>query len=940
MDVAAARAVLGLSPQATRADAERAWKEARKPLLKELNRHEQGEEPPELLARLEHLEAAWRTLREALPAAAPAAASAAPATPPAAPAAPAPGAADEDTGSGSSRATTRPRLEPGTVLLERFEVRELLTHRPEGDGYRALDRVRGVEVVIKPVDGQLARHAPLKERVRQGVLAARHATHAHLARVLDLEPFQGTWLVVQELPPGEALWDRVHGRGEAAQPLPRAELLAAARDWAVGLAALHRELAHGALRPESLWWSPEAGGRVADAGFVAVQGALREKRLSRAKQGTAYWAPEQYRDETLAAQRADQYALALCLYEALSGRPAGGRTERIRRLRRDLPRRFTRALERALSTRPQRRFPDLDAFAEAAFRGHRSERARPAAVRPLSALLPLLLLLALLAGFVASPLGTATGGTLREAAERWRTAEAGVDARAVEWERLRRRWVRLDADREALDEAARAELDRLRGPLAGPRPADADRERIAAELAAILDQAARASSRGARQATAAALEAHRGAEAVAHARRSAAAEARERTRRAYEEAGPADRGAPLRALVTAAAALAREQEQAEQAAWARLGLAARRHALEALWDAAAALRVGDQAAAGRHHARAAAALGTWTEAAAAWRTASEAFDPLDGAAGGEQAAPDAERAGALALLLDARDPATSEGPLAPLLERLRAEAERAASARAWIHPAGAFTLAVGLGPLEAAWGGTWRRAAGGLELTLLVGDDRVAGARPPQVFLRRAEGHPTPGELAAALAEAPRGARAVWGAAPVDPPPPAELDPPALVVPGTEALVRGRLAGGAAGALVEGRWVEATDGRFEARTPLAPDLARTWLRVHAGAPPGAGPAALLPVRVDPVAPRVHLLAPADGTPVAPGAEVTVRAVIYDSTLARVLVAGAEEPLRPDDLYQVVIRTLTAPRSGALVLPVEARDAAGNTTRVEWTWPVR
>jgi eukaryotic-like serine/threonine-protein kinase len=151
-----------------------------------------------------------------------------------------------------------------------------------------------------------------------------------------------------------------------------------------GLAAAHAAgVVHGDFKPENVLLGEDGRVRVVDFGLArpfgesvasagapqGVEGPLRT--VTGGLVGTpAYMAPEQLRGGAADA-RADQFAFAIVLWEALTGeRPFAGDTVaeladavnagRRRRLTTPLPPPLRRAIERALSTRPEDRFASME----------------------------------------------------------------------------------------------------------------------------------------------------------------------------------------------------------------------------------------------------------------------------------------------------------------------------------------------------------------------------------------------------------------------------------------------------------------------------------------------------------------------------------------------------------------------------------------------------
>jgi serine/threonine protein kinase len=176
-------------------------------------------------------------------------------------------------------------------------------------------------VAVKVLREQLALDDDVRRRfVREGVLASR-VRHPHVVDVTDVGEDEGRSYLVMEYLEGECLGARMARRG----PLPVGEALTMMLPIVCGLGAAHRAgVVHRDVKPENIFLARDADGH--ETSKLLDFGISRLDRLgldritdSRIVLGTVhYMAPEQARGGPIDA-RADQYALAVVLFEAISG---------------------------------------------------------------------------------------------------------------------------------------------------------------------------------------------------------------------------------------------------------------------------------------------------------------------------------------------------------------------------------------------------------------------------------------------------------------------------------------------------------------------------------------------------------------------------------------------------------------------------------------------
>jgi serine/threonine-protein kinase len=187
--------------------------------------------------------------------------------------------------------------------------------------YRARHEVMDVERAIKVLRPRAAGQPD--QLLREARVAAR-LRHPNVVGVLDcgVAP-DGTPYIVMEYVAGRSLAERLRdGVPPPAETLRVAERVAAALDHAHGLAVVHRD-----VKPANVLLGDDGTVRLTDFG-IAQAGAEPDGCEPWAGLGTpAYMAPEQRLGQRAGAHT-DVYALAVVVYEMLTGRTpreAGGR---------------------------------------------------------------------------------------------------------------------------------------------------------------------------------------------------------------------------------------------------------------------------------------------------------------------------------------------------------------------------------------------------------------------------------------------------------------------------------------------------------------------------------------------------------------------------------------------------------------------------------------
>ena len=252
--------------------------------------------------------------------------------------------------------------------------------------YLARDRRYDRSVALKVLRPEVATVTDAR-RFRLEIRILARLYHPHILQLYDsgvMPPGPGPAGLFYVMPyvRGESLRQRLAREGQ----LPVAEAVALARDAADALAYAHGQgVVHRDVRPKNILLE---GGHalVADFGIAGLLEAAGPERLSASGIVLGlpeYSSPEQARGGSRLDGRTDIYSLGCVLYEMLAGAPPfTGATRTVvlarqlsdpvpplRTVRPDVPPEVERAVLRALSKRPEERFPTAADFAAALRQG-------------------------------------------------------------------------------------------------------------------------------------------------------------------------------------------------------------------------------------------------------------------------------------------------------------------------------------------------------------------------------------------------------------------------------------------------------------------------------------------------------------------------------------------------------------------------------------------
>jgi eukaryotic-like serine/threonine-protein kinase len=272
-------------------------------------------------------------------------------------------------------ATTDISTGAARALSGRYLLEERVASGGMASVWRAHDEVLARTVAVKLLHDHLAADDGFRERFRREAIAAAKLTHPNVVSLYDTGTDGDNVFLVMEFIDGTTLKDVIRAQGalDIAQTASIGEQVARALDYAHSRRLVHRD-----VKPANILIGNDGAVKVADFGIAKADQHDDLTKTGMVLGTAAYVAPEQIRGEHVDG-KADQYALAIVLYEALTGSQpfradtpvatAAQRLEKdplpLRSLRAAAPRALDAVLMRALARDPRNRFASCGTFADA-----------------------------------------------------------------------------------------------------------------------------------------------------------------------------------------------------------------------------------------------------------------------------------------------------------------------------------------------------------------------------------------------------------------------------------------------------------------------------------------------------------------------------------------------------------------------------------------------
>ncbi len=277
------------------------------------------------------------------------------------------------------RRVTIGRVAATPRTIGRYELLEPIGQGGMGTVYRARDPMIDRLVAIKTIDfsdaGDAASRRELRERVLREASAAGALSHPNIVTVHDVGELDSKAYIVMEYVDGVTLW-QLRESGEAPSHARVVEILretAAALDYAHSRGIIHRD-----VKPGNIMIARDGRVKITDFGIARMLSGERLTKTGMIVGTPHYMAPEQLGTGEVGPP-ADQFALAINAYEALTGRKPFDadnfskllamilkeQPPPLRSIDPSIPAAVDSALRRSFAKDPAKRYPSCSALGEA-----------------------------------------------------------------------------------------------------------------------------------------------------------------------------------------------------------------------------------------------------------------------------------------------------------------------------------------------------------------------------------------------------------------------------------------------------------------------------------------------------------------------------------------------------------------------------------------------
>jgi len=259
-------------------------------------------------------------------------------------------------------------IQSGSVLAGRYEIIKLIGAGGMGQVFEAYDKVSQRNVAIKLLLPVYSKSQTARERFMNEARLSISLSHPNIANVHDVQQDGDLCFLSMELLSGRTLRQEMQAKADARAIYTPEDVVAIAGPVCEALSYAHRFTVHRDIKPENIWMGKDGSVKIMDFGIAQVLTPTRMTQTAMAVGTVLYMSPEQMQNAKDVDGRADQYSLAVVLYELLTGKLPTGRAKPVVEIRNDVPVTLSQAIDKALQTQPADRYPDMDALRMALLR--------------------------------------------------------------------------------------------------------------------------------------------------------------------------------------------------------------------------------------------------------------------------------------------------------------------------------------------------------------------------------------------------------------------------------------------------------------------------------------------------------------------------------------------------------------------------------------------
>lgn len=250
----------------------------------------------------------------------------------------------------------------GDVLANRFEIRKELGLGSVGICFAAYDRNREQDICLKVIHPILLKDPKAEALFLEAAKVACDLRHPEIVNVYDIHRETGLLFLSMELLKGKTLCQEMEERKASGRVFELAEVKVLAESMGRALEYAHRITLHRSLKPEAVWILEMGSYKITEFALAHCL-TRRQTTMTTVASGTAYYLPPELIDEEKEMDvRGDQYALAVVLYEVLTGELPLGIPKPASALRSEIYPRVSVVLAKALAPDPDRRYPSIREF--------------------------------------------------------------------------------------------------------------------------------------------------------------------------------------------------------------------------------------------------------------------------------------------------------------------------------------------------------------------------------------------------------------------------------------------------------------------------------------------------------------------------------------------------------------------------------------------------